>query len=138
RAIDSSDIIIEGQKVYGTGRQGISLVSGSNVVIKDGYIEGAALAPIDIEPEDAMFPVRNVTIANNTFGQFFSSVVLAAGACTEVSEINFTGNVFAAPNISAYPNLWAASHCSTARRGGFNIQNNSFWVEEWGNDGDQV
>lgn len=146
-AIDARYITIRNHKVFGTGRQGISAVSGQDITITDSYIEGAAQVGIDIEQEQPLFPVRRWTITNNEFGQSYATIAQlgAANTCTEVSDITFSNNRQVEPNITSWPAIQALREldgpnypqCS-AQRGPLTITNNTFLVQEWWYDGDIV
>lgn len=137
-ATESTDVVIAHHQVAGAGRQGIAVVSGRNIEIRDSEIAGVAQQPIDIEPEDARFPVRDVRITGNEFGRSYASIVLASGKCAEVRGVVFADNVETEPNITSQPSLYARNPCTSAYRGDFTIRSNVFWVDEYGDDGDTV
>jgi hypothetical protein len=141
-AIDARYITINNHKVFGTGRQGISAVSGQDIAITNSYIEGATQVAIDIEQEQPLFPVRRWNISNNRFGQSYAAIgqLGALNTCTEVSDISFSHNVQVEPNVTVYPALMGTrpGGSCTVQRGPIEITNNVFWAEEWGSDGDHV
>jgi hypothetical protein len=132
-------ITINNHSVYGAGRQGISTIGVQELTISNSYIEGAAQAAIDLEPEstDNVYPIRRVTITNNLFGQSHATILANNGQCTEVSDINFSNNVQLEPNISSWPAIEMSRPAGCARqRGAVMITNNTFWIQEWGSEGD--
>lgn len=138
----STGVLVSRHSVYGTGRQGISVGNGTDITVRDSYIEGAAASPIDLETEGPVqFPLKTVKITGNRFGQSSNSVVLgsASNTCVEISGVSFTGNEFTAPNTTYLPNLSAAEPVNCAEyRGDYSITNNKFWVGEYADDGDQL
>ena len=81
----------------GNGRQGIAVISGSNIVVHDSEISNAARAVIDLEPNQSSESITDVTIENNTVRHtnpnitglsFFANL----GADARIEHVQVLGN----------------------------------------------
>lgn len=139
---DSTDVLISGHTVAGTGRMGISMISGRNVRILDSTIAGAALQLIDIEVErsDNMFPVDDVEIRGNKLGATLGGVSLGTGICTDITNVTFADNEWTDWNTSFMENIVVyRPSCGAPKRGPYTITGNKFWVDDFGGwDKDRV
>jgi hypothetical protein len=140
------DITIQNHSVYRSGRQGISIIAGEGITIKDSYIEGSASNAIDLEPErweDDRFPVRDVIITRNRFGESHAATLVANGRCADIANIEYSYNDQISSNISRIPAIEMIAPSTTplgtpcsSQRGPITIAFNIFRIRETGTEGD--
>ncbi len=88
----SKQVRIQGNTLDKTGRQGISIVNGSNVLIQNNTIKNVGRSMIDVEPAVASWQVKDVVIRNNTFGPANGVFLASLGAGPNVQNIIINHN----------------------------------------------
>jgi hypothetical protein len=86
------DIHVTNSTFARSGRQGITVMAGRNVVVENNRLDDMRRATIDLEPGPApRFGVDTVTIRNNDIGPGELNTVAAAGRAP-VNNVTFQGN----------------------------------------------
>jgi parallel beta helix pectate lyase-like protein len=118
-------VVIKGSRFIGARRNGISVVGAIGVTIDSNTIKGAGnqtflgLAPvsytgpwagIDLEPDTVSYPIKNVTVSNNTISDNGGAGILMAlatnfGLPTVADKIKLAGNTITRNGQSSGPFL---------------------------------
>jgi hypothetical protein len=118
-------VVIKGSRFIGARRNGISVVGAIGVTIDSNTITGAGnqtflgLAPvsytgpwagIDLEPDIVSYPIKNVTVSNNTISDNGGAGILLAlatnfGLPTVADQIKLSGNTITRNGQSSGPFL---------------------------------
>jgi hypothetical protein len=126
----SSDVVVSGDRLNGSGRQGIAITSGQNVTISDDLIANAALSAIDIEPDSGTGPLRHgvptyggadhIDISGNVVGHAGTLFLSDYGHCAVVANVSVTAN-----RLVGEPFVVWVKGCPRALRSGWSITGNS-------------
>ena len=75
------------------GRNGVSIISGRNVVVEDSSLPTSGYCTFDIEPNTSSEGAQNVTFRNNTAGTWANAFFAADGAPgSRVDGVTVSGN----------------------------------------------
>ncbi|MBP9826921.1 right-handed parallel beta-helix repeat-containing protein [Candidatus Saccharibacteria bacterium] len=88
----SRQITIANNNFDRTGRQGVSVVNGSDVVIENNKIANVGRSAIDLEPAVASWRVENVLVRNNIFGPANGVFLASLGSGANVENIVVSNN----------------------------------------------
>jgi hypothetical protein len=114
----TKNVTIHNSTFARSGRQGIAVVSGSNIVIEDNDIRDVALSVFDLEPLGKNL-AQNVRIRDNVVGEYRNLLLAAGGGGPGVNDIWLESNRVTADNgIQVF-----AGHLRQQRRG-YHILNN--------------
>jgi hypothetical protein len=135
---EARDVGISGNTLEKSGRQGITLVAGDGVTISGNYVAQARANLLDLEAQDPLLPLRNVTISGNRFGPHRTSVLAlsGAGACGLYHDVTFTDNTVEGLNTTGWANVFGQSPDGCPDRHGLTITDNSLLVGRDGDTGD--
>ena len=98
-----SDVWIHDNHVISAGRQGLSCLSGTNVIAEHNAFDKVGYHTFDVEPNHASESSTNITFRNNTagtYGKFFFNAVSVPGAA--VDGIVVDGNTVTGSSLSTY------------------------------------
>ena len=99
-----SDVWIHDNHVISAGRQGVSVISGRNVLIEHNAFDKCGYHTFDIEPNNASESSANIIFRNNTVGthgKYFFAVVGNPTSST-IDGIVVNGNTVTGSSLSAY------------------------------------
>jgi hypothetical protein len=102
-----------------SGRQGIAITGGENVLVEDSYVGEVARTIIDLEPNTASGRAWNIVLRRNTFGPCRHLLLSAGGRGPGVGEVELSNNVLQGMQIKV-----AVGASDGARRGPFRIIGN--------------
>jgi hypothetical protein len=117
----SRDITVTRSNFARSGRQGISVTDAVGVTISHNVIRDAARSLIDLEPNLASQPVRDINIVDNTTGAARNFWIADKGAGTNIGDITVQGNVMDAPT-GGLVFIWGPK---TGKRGPFALVDNT-------------
>ena len=116
-------VIIRNSTFDTIGRQGISPVFATNILISGNSFDHVARTVIDMEPDTASYVIQNVTIENNHVGFHGHFFVGSGGAGCNVSHI------VVRDNESDGGTLAFVTHSTTCRKRDILIEGNLFRLE---------
>ena len=129
--VTSSHITVQSSHFERSGRQGISVLGGNDVLIQNNYIGQVPHDILDIEPSFPSVPIRNIRFVGNRTGAVYLVWFANHGACNvAVSDVTITDNVMEAQATNDYSVVWIKPPAGCARRGPFTIQGNTFLVRQ--------
>lgn len=120
-SLGTRQVVIRGNTLEKSGRQGVSVTAGQDVVISNNVIAEARANLIDLEPghEDAV--MNDIDIIGNYFGarRATAVVLIGPGACGSFHDVTITGNTVSASPYSSWPSVYATSPktCGIPRSG---------------------
>ncbi len=131
--VSSSNILIKGNVLSGSGRQGVSIVAGIDVVVTGNTIGDARANLIDIEPANADAIIQSVSITGNTFGErrVAALALTGPGACGNFADVKFTGNTVQ-PSDSTWPSVYGTSPATCPPRTGLTVTGNQLEANDSG------
>jgi hypothetical protein len=89
----SSDVWIHDSRVYSTGRNGVSIIAGQDVVVERVVFDKVGYSTFDIEPNDPDQGAHRVVFRDNTAGTWSNTFLSAEGAPDSVVDgVILTGN----------------------------------------------
>jgi hypothetical protein len=107
----STDVWIHDSRVYSTGRNGVTIIAGQDVVVERVAFDKSGYTTFDIEPNDSSQGARRITFRNNTAGTWTNTFFSGEGAeDSEVDGVTVTGNTVTDASIKT------AIRLSTRRR----------------------
>lgn len=115
----SNAVVVRDCHLERSGRQGITVDDGTNVVIKRNYLAETGRSAIDLEPATDRWAVRGVRIARNTIGAANGVFVAAYGRGSNVEDIDIVAN-----NLVDEPLMVLVSAPEGHRRRGFRVIDN--------------
>jgi hypothetical protein len=118
----SSHVTVTGSRFARSGRQGISITNGNDVIITHNDIAGVARSLFDLEPNLRDGRVENVRIESNTTGAAVNFWLGNKGSGINIGDITVTGNVARAPTgglIFVFGPAWGS-------RGPYRFVDNTF------------
>jgi hypothetical protein len=127
----SKDVSVTNSEFVGSGRQGISVIAATNVLIDHNTIEGVARSMFDIEPNAARDGAVHVRITGNHTGlanNFFLASKGNGGGT--ISDITVTDNLADAATGNV---MWVAGSGAKSR-GPFVIERNLFHLRGTAHD----
>jgi hypothetical protein len=130
--VASSEVVIEGNLLVKSGRQGIAAVAVDGLTVQGNTIAEARANLIDLEPADAAMPLRSVKIVNNSFGLYRVSVIALTGpgACGRYEDITIASNLVEALNTTDWPVIYGTTPPSCKEpRSGITIEANDFLAD---------
>jgi len=88
--------------IQDAGRQGVSIISGSQIMIENNHFEDMGYYIFDVEPNNDTESATNITFRNNTMGSWGLDVGVGGGfvavgsdtAYLQINNITVTGNSF--------------------------------------------
>ena len=101
----SYDVTVRDSTIDGTGRMGIAITSGNNMLITGNSFDNVALTVVDLEPNYTSHATTNVVISYNTVHQWgldsflrpwFLEVDTGKASNVTVKENNFVGSALTA------------------------------------------
>jgi hypothetical protein len=98
-----SDVWIHDNHVISAGRQGLSVISGTNVIAEHNAFDKVGYHTFDVEPNKASESSTDIIFRNNTagtYGKFFFNAVSIPGAA--VDGIVVDGNTVTGSSLSTY------------------------------------
>ncbi len=116
---NSSEIQITNARIQKNGRQGIAIVDGHDILIKDCSFDAIRRSHIDLEPNNDKQQVKNVKIVNNTFGGRRLNWIAAGSSKGKVGNIVVEDNLM---NCGA--NIWIGNKTNKFRQGPYVFRNN--------------
>jgi hypothetical protein len=117
----TTNVKVTNSDFSGSGRQGISVIAGENVVISHDTIEGVARSMFDLEPNSGNEGAVGVLITDNRLGSANNFIVASKGnGDAGIGDVTLTGNKATAPSGNL---VWVSG---TAPRGPFLIEHNHF------------
>ncbi|MGH2554323.1 MAG: right-handed parallel beta-helix repeat-containing protein [Actinomycetota bacterium] len=129
--VTARNITVQNSHFERSGRQGVAIVGGEDILIRDNYIGGVPLDILDIEPAFPTLPVKNVRFVHNTTGPVWLVWFANHGRCNAgVSNITVSDNVMEARASNDYPAIWVKPPADCARRGPFTVERNTFLVRQ--------
>lgn len=128
----TSDAVIDGNSIDGTGRMGMSLTAVTNAQITNNTLDRISYHDFDLENEGGN-PVRDVTISGNTSKRKYLSFLNASsGECTQNNQgnITFSDNSELVAGVTSFPSIRVeayTSRCSFSPRvwSGYTITGNT-------------
>jgi hypothetical protein len=115
----SRNIRVTNSHLERSGRQGIAITGGENVLVEDSYVGEVARTIIDLEPNTASGRAWNIVLRRNTFGPCRHLLLSAGGRGPGVGEVELSNNVLQGMQIKV-----AVGASDGARRGPFRIIGN--------------
>jgi hypothetical protein len=103
-----------------SGRQGISITGGQNVLITANQMSGVPRSMFDLEPTTAAGAAQHVRIINNTTGAAVNFWFASKGEGANVGDVVVTGNVMQEPTGG----LWFEMSPVATPRGPFEVADN--------------
>src|SRR5204863_7758931 len=95
----TTNTIVDGNSIDGTGRMGVSLTSDDNVQVTNNTFDRVAYTVVDIENEAQQ--LTNITISGNITKRFWLGFIFAAsGACLPRGKYTFNNNVMLIPTAN--------------------------------------
>jgi hypothetical protein len=114
-------IRVEHNIFEGAGRQGISVVGGSDVWLSANTIDGAGFVCVDLEPDTSRYPINGVRIVGNKLARHGPHApTIAARGAAPVSNVQILNNIVAYGTLS----VSAGSPSTTDRQTDWLIKGN--------------
>jgi hypothetical protein len=89
----ATGVVFRNSTCLSAGRQGVTIISGRNVVIEQDAFPKSGYCTFDIEPNDTSEGASNISFLDNTAGTWSDAFFAADGATgSTVSGITVTGN----------------------------------------------
>jgi hypothetical protein len=126
----SRDIRVTRSRFERSGRQGIAVTAGENVVIEHNTIRDVARSMFDLEPNNPEGGARNVRITSNVTGAAKNMWLASKGEGNAVGDVTITGNVMKKRTGAL---VWVFGS-EGGYRGPFLIEHNRFLVGDTVND----
>jgi hypothetical protein len=131
----SRDVTVKDSTFIGSGRQGISVIAATNVVIDGNTIEGVARSMFDIEPNSARDGAQHVRISNNRTGLANNFFLASKGnGSGMIGDITVSGNLADAATGNV---MWVQGSAATTR-GPWVVEGNLFRLKNSAHDSGSV
>ncbi len=88
----SNDVVVRSSNFDKVGRQGVAIVSGSNVLVELDHFQHVARSVVDVEPGFPSSSVTAVHVQKNEIGSFNLFALAAGGAGANVNDLWFQDN----------------------------------------------
>ena len=123
------DVVIRGGRFERTGRQGIGIVAADGLLIENNYVNGVCMSVFDLEPHPDTY-LRDITITNNTVGEYRHLFIPKTGASVEASNIVVSNNRVLGTAGMRWPHGPGSAHptvsVQTGRSSNWTVRNNDF------------
>lgn len=127
--VNARHITVQNSHFERSGRQGVAIIAGEDILIRDNYISGVPHDILDIEPAFPTLPVKNVRFVHNRTGSVWLVWFANHGHCNAgVSNITVSDNVMEELPSNDYALVWIKPPKGCARRGPFFFERNTLKV----------
>jgi hypothetical protein len=120
-ADDAHHVTVQGNTFDCSGRQGVSVVDGTDVLIDSNTLSDIPRSAFDLEPAVANWEVRRVTISHNTISKYTNVFIANLGAGGNVDTIVVDANVLHGKSLV----VRATGPAAQPHRHGYRFTNNS-------------
>lgn len=89
----ASGVTFQNSTCRSNGRNGVAIISGSNVTVQGDHFDRSGYTTFDMEPNNSSESVNGVRFLNNTAGTWSNSFVSADGAAgSAIANVTISGN----------------------------------------------
>jgi hypothetical protein len=100
-ARDSSDILIRGNRIRHTGRQGVAVTGGTRITIVGNFFDQIRRSVIDVEPHNDN-TIQTIRILENTVGDAVHEFVAAVGRGGHFDDLEISRNYLFEHELKIY------------------------------------